>query len=71
MGKCKHVVAVWTGWEASGGNFTEQLEKDFGGHQEYCPHVSTHPGGKLRAPVGGLQGLGCFPLVSKNVLITP
>lgn len=71
MGKCKHVVAVCTEWKASGGNFTEELEKGFGGHQEYCPHVYTHPGGELRAPVGGLQGLDCLLLVSSNALISP
>lgn len=31
----------------------------------------THSDGKLGAPVGGLQGLGCFLLVSRNALITP
>lgn len=46
VGKCKRVVAVWTDWKASGGNFTEELEKGFGGHREYCPRMSAHPGGK-------------------------
>lgn len=39
VGGCKHVVAVWTDWKASGGNFTEELGKGFGGHQDYCPRV--------------------------------
>lgn len=71
MGRCRHVVAVRTDWKASGGNFTGELEKGFGGHQEYSPHVSAHPGGKLGALVGGLQGPGCLLLVSRNALISP